>query len=139
MQVQSQESDWEDEVPQDASNEGPNNTGNLMEPVTQADGSELEDGMLPRDLPKRTTFHDPVAERQMSQTDAKLFYQRSKVDSRAPSTSWPNQTPIGSPVIVSGSRGTTEYGGDSLLLEHDDGEYCTTRSLININYLHNLM
>ncbi|KAI0436011.1 hypothetical protein F4803DRAFT_557418 [Xylaria telfairii] len=40
----------------------------------------LEDGMLPRDVPRKTTFYDPVAERQMSQTDAKLFYQRSKRD-----------------------------------------------------------
>lgn len=36
--------------------------------------------MLPRDVPRKTTFYDPVAERQMSQTDAKLFYQRSKRD-----------------------------------------------------------
>ncbi|KAI0450145.1 hypothetical protein F5B21DRAFT_492189 [Xylaria acuta] len=42
--------------------------------------SALEDGMLPRDVPRKTTFYDPVAERQMSQTDAKLFYQRSKRD-----------------------------------------------------------
>ncbi|KAK8139925.1 AMP deaminase [Apiospora sp. TS-2023a] len=34
------------------------------------------EGMLYRDRPKRTAFYDPVDERQMSQTDAKLFYQR---------------------------------------------------------------
>lgn len=42
--------------------------------------SGLHDGMLLRDLPKRTTFYDPVAERQMSQTDAKLFYQMSQLE-----------------------------------------------------------
>ena len=33
------------------------------------------EGMLPRDMPNHTPFFDPVAERQMTQTDAKLFYQ----------------------------------------------------------------
>lgn len=42
-----------------------------------ADSQDDWNGMLPRDLPKRTTFYDPVAERQMSLTDAKLFYQMS--------------------------------------------------------------
>jgi AMP deaminase len=37
--------------------------------------NELREGMLPRDLLKRTAFYDPVAERQMSQMDAKLIYQ----------------------------------------------------------------
>lgn len=40
----------------------------------------IAEGMLPRDLPPRTAFYDPVAERQMSQTDAKLFYQRSQTE-----------------------------------------------------------
>ncbi|KAI0531606.1 hypothetical protein GGR58DRAFT_493041 [Xylaria digitata] len=40
----------------------------------------LENGMLPRDVPRKTTYYDPVAERQESQTDAKLFYQRSQRD-----------------------------------------------------------
>ncbi|KAB5580419.1 hypothetical protein GE09DRAFT_1212871 [Coniochaeta sp. 2T2.1] len=40
----------------------------------------MPDGMLPRDVPKKTAFYDPVTDRQMSQTDAKLFYQRSQVD-----------------------------------------------------------
>ncbi|KAM0322818.1 hypothetical protein ACHAQA_009159 [Verticillium albo-atrum] len=40
---------------------------------------DLQDGMLPRDLPMRTAYYDPVAERQLSQTDAKLFYQRSQI------------------------------------------------------------
>ncbi|GAP90339.2 putative AMP deaminase [Rosellinia necatrix] len=40
----------------------------------------LGDGMLPRDVPRKTTFYDPVAERQMSQAEGKLFYQRSQRD-----------------------------------------------------------
>ncbi|KAI0204687.1 hypothetical protein F4808DRAFT_411745 [Astrocystis sublimbata] len=60
----------------------------------------LEDGMLPRDVPRKTTFYDPVAERQMSQTDAKLFYQRSKRDllkNDGGSWSHSQNTPQGSP------------------------------------------
>lgn len=79
----------------------------------------LQDGMLPRDLPKRTTFYDPVAERQMSQTDAKLFYQRSKFDVRSSTRSGSQATPHDSPVILSRSHPPTEYGADSLTLDQD--------------------
>jgi AMP deaminase len=48
----------------------------------------MPDGMLPRDMPKKTAFYDPVTDRQMSQTDAKLFYQRSQVDGHKTGTSW---------------------------------------------------
>ena len=57
----------------------------------------LQDGMLPRDLPRKTTFYDPVAERQMSQTDAKLFYQRAQLDQLKSDGS--QGTPHGSPSI----------------------------------------
>lgn len=43
---------------------------------------EMEEGMLPRDLPHKTAFFDIVAERQMTQSEAKLFYQRSQTDTR---------------------------------------------------------
>lgn len=84
----------------------------------------LEEGMLLRDVPQRTTFYDPVAERQMSQTDAKLFYQRSKIDVRAQEsgTGWSLSSPNGSPIMASGSRPLTEYGADSLILEQDGGK-----------------
>ncbi|KAG8409475.1 AMP deaminase [Metarhizium acridum] len=81
----------------------------------------LQDGMLLRDVPKRTTFYDPVAERQMSQMDAKLFYQRSKIDLRsgiAGASSWTPSNP-NSPTLASGSRPVTEYGADSLILDQD--------------------
>ncbi|KAI1336404.1 AMP deaminase [Xylariaceae sp. FL0016] len=58
----------------------------------------LEDGMLPRDLPRKTTFYDAVAERQMTQTDAKLFYQRSQLDHLKTDTT---NTPQGSPLAFS--------------------------------------
>ncbi|EPE06146.1 amp deaminase [Ophiostoma piceae UAMH 11346] len=47
--------------------------------VTGSDRGDHE-GILPRDIPKRSVFYDPVAERQMSQSDAKLFYQLSQLD-----------------------------------------------------------
>lgn len=60
----------------------------------------LQDGMLPRDLPRKTTFYDPVAERQMSQTDAKLFYQRAQLE-QLKSDGFPSQTtPHGSPYMT---------------------------------------
>ncbi|EFQ28694.1 AMP deaminase [Colletotrichum graminicola M1.001] len=80
--------------------------------------------MLPRDLPTRTAFYDPVAERQMSQTDAKLFYQRSQIGQlKTGSGVWSqghSTPPHGSPVIVgsehrdipAGPRGL-EYPVDS--------------------------
>ncbi|KAM0487285.1 hypothetical protein ACHAPX_000556 [Trichoderma viride] len=42
--------------------------------------ADAQDDVLPRDIPHRTTFYDSVVERQMSQADAKLFYQRSQLD-----------------------------------------------------------
>lgn len=64
---------------------------------------DLQDGMLLRDLPTRTAFYDPVAERQMSQTDAKLFYQRSQAGQlKTGSGVWSQaqSTPHDSPIIV---------------------------------------
>lgn len=65
----------------------------------------LEDGMLLRDRPRKTTFHDAVAERQMTQTDAKLFYQRSQLDQlKTEDNNWsqPQVTPHDSPVASVG-------------------------------------
>ncbi|KAL2020689.1 hypothetical protein VTK56DRAFT_8085 [Thermocarpiscus australiensis] len=65
-------------------------------------GDEMEDGMLPRDLPPKTAFYDFVAERQMTQTDAKLFYQRSKAGNRSPLPPYAQMSPQGSPVLSAG-------------------------------------
>lgn len=48
----------------------------------------IPDGMLPRDMPKKTAFYDPVTDRQMSQTDAKLFYQRRQVEGQKTASPW---------------------------------------------------
>lgn len=122
--VHTRDADDDDEGAQDAdvtsfnASGGPNSPWN--EQVMGTEQSQLEEGMLPRDVPKRTTFYDPVAERQMSQTDAKLFYQRSKVDLRNLAGSGrPQATPFGSPMIASESRPPTEYGADSLILDSE--------------------
>ncbi|KAI4596261.1 AMP deaminase [Pestalotiopsis sp. 9143b] len=66
----------------------------------EGDGSA--EGMLPRDVPKRTAYYDPVAERQMTQTDAKLFYQRSQ--HRTDGSNWGQSqaTAPASPVFSTG-------------------------------------
>ncbi|KAI1304733.1 hypothetical protein F5Y03DRAFT_384638 [Xylaria venustula] len=74
----------------------------------------LEDGMLPRDVPRKTTFYDPVAERQMSQADAKLFYQRSQRDllrNDASSRGQSHATPHGSPPALPNDGGGGGGGG----------------------------
>ncbi|KAH6608356.1 amp deaminase [Trichoderma cornu-damae] len=76
-----------------------------------------DDGVLPRDIPHRTTFYDSVVERQMSQTDAKLFYQRSQLDDSRGSAGG-EQVPPGSyndPVAALGSSAGLEYEGESVL------------------------
>lgn len=40
------------------------------------------DGMLPRDIQRKTAYYDYAAEKQMSQADAKLFYQRSQLEAQ---------------------------------------------------------
>ncbi|TWU73976.1 AMP deaminase [Metarhizium rileyi] len=97
------------------------NCDGSFSPVSAGDQAGLQDGMLLRDVPKRTTFYDPVAERQMSQTDAKLFYQRRKIDIRGGTTCATGWTPSdpNSPNLASGSRPVTEYGADSLILDQD--------------------
>ncbi|KAK8126292.1 AMP deaminase [Apiospora kogelbergensis] len=62
-------------VESDNETEGGHNAEQDLAP-TPLDDEQSAEGMLYRDRPKRTAFYDPVDERQMSQTDAKLFYQR---------------------------------------------------------------
>lgn len=120
--VRTRESDGEDEIGDTGTTSfeslGDVNSQWNEEPQETGD-DELQDGMLPRDVPKRTTFYDPVAERQMSQTDAKLFYQRSQAEARNGSGALSQATPYGSPMIASGSHPPTEYGADSLILDSE--------------------
>lgn len=68
----------------------------------EGEGDGGAEGMLPRDIPKRSAYYDPVAERQMTQTDAKLFYQRSQ--HRADGSNWGQSqaTAPASPVFSTG-------------------------------------
>jgi AMP deaminase len=117
--VHTRESDEDDDAEEGSSITDSDVVDEPDEQTGVADHDDLQEGMLPRDLPKRTTFYDPVAERQMTQTDAKLFYQRSKIESRAGGSTWSHATPIGSPIAVSASQPATEYGADSLVLDHE--------------------
>ncbi|KAH7218197.1 hypothetical protein DER44DRAFT_756023 [Fusarium oxysporum] len=119
LDVRARESDEEIDETRDsgatghgASHNAPSDAGSH----TGNEAEELEDGMLLRDLPKRTTFYDPVAERQMSQTDAKYFYHRNKADARSGGGAGYQSIPQ-SPFLASGSRPATEYGADSLVLD----------------------
>ncbi|KAK1521000.1 AMP deaminase [Colletotrichum abscissum] len=98
--------------------DAPASDANPLSPHGQEhDGASLQDGMLPRDLPTRTAFYDPVADRQMSQTDAKLFYQRSQVGQlKTGSGVWSqgHATPHGSPVIVGSEHRDVSAGTRNL-------------------------
>lgn len=48
----------------------------------EAGTDATQDGPLPRDFQRRTTFYDYAAEKQISFTDAKLFYQRSQAEAQ---------------------------------------------------------
>ena len=60
--------------------ESPPRDGNHVN--ADVEDADMQDGMLLRDIPHKTVFYDPVAERQMTQTDAKLFYQRSQLENQ---------------------------------------------------------
>ncbi|KAM3502364.1 hypothetical protein MY11210_009089 [Beauveria gryllotalpidicola] len=135
FQVHTRESDWEDDETAGHSNADSEPAGEAPEATDPAQAEELQEGMLLRDVPKRTTFYDPVAERQMTQTDAKLFYQRSQIDLRGDSNEWVQETPQQSPSIQAGSRSATEYGADSLILEQD-GENPSSHQELPLNRIH---
>ncbi|ROT36980.1 AMP deaminase [Sodiomyces alkalinus F11] len=90
---------------------------------------ELQEGMLPRDMPKRTAFYDPVDERRMNQEDAKLYYQRNHIGQRpGASSTWPLTTPSGSPVLNT-SMSASRDGAPSLRSIEHDAEVSTWTSL----------
>jgi len=63
---------------------------------------DMQEGMLPRDIPKKTAFYDRVADRQMTHTEAKLFYQRSQAEIRNQMHTAAQITPQGSPLMSAG-------------------------------------
>jgi AMP deaminase len=59
--------------------------------------------MLPRDVQRKTAYYDYAADKQLSQTDAKLFYQRSQLEAqKTGGSNWGNSqsSPHGSPVMM---------------------------------------
>jgi AMP deaminase len=74
------------------------NSGTVLERDT-CDGAQ--DGMLPRDMQRRTAYYDYAAEKQMSQADAKLIYQRRQLETQVGggSARGSQYSPQGSPVI----------------------------------------
>lgn len=76
----------------------------ITEDVTPeaATPSEVGEGMLPRDMQQKTAYYDYAAEKQLSQADAKLFYQRSQIEAQKTGGSmrdWEN-SPGGSPTLI---------------------------------------
>lgn len=65
--------------------------------------SEEEEGMLPRDVQQKTAYYDYAAEKQLSQADSKLFYQRSQLEAqKTEGSNWgaSQGSPQASPVII---------------------------------------
>jgi AMP deaminase len=63
-----------------------------------------QDGMLLRDRQQKTAYYDYTVEKQLSQTDAKLFYQRSQLEAqKTGGSSWgqSQSSPPGSPLLAS--------------------------------------
>lgn len=92
----------------------------------EEDGDEI----LLRDKPQKTAFYDPVAERQMTHADAKLFYQRSQLDLQNlqktgiwGQSSMYGGSPQGSPTIFAAGAGPShdKIFGTSLPPSHDLG------------------
>ena len=62
-----------------------------------------QEGMLPRDMQRKTAYYDYVAEKQLSQADMKLFYQRSQLEAqKTGGSNWNASQPSvqGSPVLI---------------------------------------
>jgi AMP deaminase len=108
---------------------------------------DSQDDVLPRDIPQRTTYYDSVVERQMSQTDAKLFYQRSQLDDRGSVSGEQAQSAsYNDPVAALGPGSSLEYEEDSVLPgslgkssvpELDSARIAAeaTRGISNVNFL----
>ena len=64
--------------------------------------SEEEEGMLARDVQQKTAYYDYAAEKQLSQADAKLFYQRSQLEAKTGGSNWGNSqsSPQASPTLI---------------------------------------
>ncbi|QSZ32868.1 hypothetical protein DSL72_002449 [Monilinia vaccinii-corymbosi] len=76
-------------------------TSGIETPVAQS-------GMLPRDKQKKTAYFDYIAEKEMSQADSKLFFQRSQLEGHKAggggSSNWGNSQKSAAPSPVLKSR-----------------------------------
>lgn len=103
-----------------------------MDEATDTTPPETEEGMLPRDVQEKTAYYDYTSEKQLSQADAKLFYQRSKLESQKPGdASWSTSqwgtrqnSPHESPVLIPNSM--------SNFLERDQAGMKSSGSMTSI-------
>ena len=72
------------------------------------------DGMLARDVQRKTAYYDYAAEKSLSQADSKLFYQRSQLEGqKTGGSNWgaSQASQHGSPVLQ--PRFASKFGADS--------------------------
>jgi len=72
-------------------------------PDTTTPSEFEEEGMLPRDVQRKTAYYDYEDEKQLSQADSKLFYQRSQLEAqKTGGSNWGNSqnSQRGSPVLL---------------------------------------
>jgi AMP deaminase len=68
----------------------------------------VHDGMLPRDIQRKTAYYDYAAEKQMSHADAKLFYQRSQLEAQQTGGSnWGSQNSLQNSPVIAATRSVT--------------------------------
>ncbi|KAF1810545.1 AMP deaminase [Eremomyces bilateralis CBS 781.70] len=81
--------EFQDSNPHSNRNEPDNGEGSTKQSPDESDNAngplndELQEGMLPRDLQRKTAFYDYASEKQMSHQEAKQIYQRLQQDSQS--------------------------------------------------------
>jgi len=72
----------------------------------------VEDGLLSRDKQRKTAYYDYATDRSLSQSDAKLFYQRQLEAQKTGGSNWTEsqQSHVGSPLLNSRSHGSVHDG-----------------------------
>lgn len=100
-------------------------TPGLESPMSQS-------GMLARDKQKKTAYFDYLAEKEMSQADSKLFFQRSQLEKNGGDSNWGNsqKSAVPSPVLKPRSFSNvldSEQGG-----VHRSGSQASGKSTQNL-------
>jgi AMP deaminase len=111
-----------DEVGSDESQDGIQcGKGSLPQAAMLGEGGEIagestppdgvQDGILPRDIQRKTAYYDYAAEKQMSHADAKLFYQRSQLEAQQTGESnWGSQNSLQNSPVIAATRSVTNMG-----------------------------